>query len=351
MLSVELQQLREFLAIPRDTEALIERYSDSAAAFVVLDPSNVSVYKQLYRAAKAKQRLKIRITTKAETPEAAAEPAAETDVAAEQKPTAVEAEPQPKAEPEPTPVVKSEPETVAEEKAAEATSAVEMEQPAWPHSKFEDRLADVARLTERLREVQLVAERHAQMNMQNNWSDSPVPDQKAPESVQPAAEAPAAPVPTVDVDQSRWFQNCVVPLAARPQFAICCNSCDKTIPNEHFHCSICDEGDFDLCQDCVDRGVTCHVADHWLIKRTVEGGCIKYSNTERLAPKRRSEETATKPVVDVAAPVAAPVPPPVPAPMLPYTQLADIPARGLAHPAYRPGAFNVRTCNCCVQGM
>ena len=48
--------------IPFDTEAVIERYSDSAASYVILDASNMAVYKQLYRAAKAKSKLKLRVT-------------------------------------------------------------------------------------------------------------------------------------------------------------------------------------------------------------------------------------------------------------------------------------------------
>jgi next-to-BRCA1 protein 1 len=41
---------------------VFERYSDSAAAFVRLDSDNSSVYKQLYRAAKAKLKLRIKAT-------------------------------------------------------------------------------------------------------------------------------------------------------------------------------------------------------------------------------------------------------------------------------------------------
>ena len=49
---------------------MIERYSDSAAAFVLLDSSNMAVYKQLYRAAKAKSKLKLRVTMLEQEPKA-----------------------------------------------------------------------------------------------------------------------------------------------------------------------------------------------------------------------------------------------------------------------------------------
>ncbi|KAI9806770.1 MAG: hypothetical protein M1825_006227 [Sarcosagium campestre] len=57
------QRLRFLLAIPDDEPVVFERYSDSAGAFVVLDSNNPSVYKQLYRAAKAKLKLRIKVTT------------------------------------------------------------------------------------------------------------------------------------------------------------------------------------------------------------------------------------------------------------------------------------------------
>lgn len=55
-------QIRVFLHVPAEQKITIERYSDSAASFVTLDPTNASVYKQLYRAAKAKSKLKLRVT-------------------------------------------------------------------------------------------------------------------------------------------------------------------------------------------------------------------------------------------------------------------------------------------------
>jgi len=42
--------VRSSLNMPTDTEALFERYSDSAGAYVVLDQTNVAIFKQMYRA-------------------------------------------------------------------------------------------------------------------------------------------------------------------------------------------------------------------------------------------------------------------------------------------------------------
>lgn len=75
-----------------------------------------------------------------------------------------------------------------------------------------------------------------------------------------------------------------------PSFAIDCNNCSQAIANEHYHCSICDSGDFDLCQACVDSGMTCDGEDHWLIKRFQQGGSIIPSVTETIAPKKAKFE-------------------------------------------------------------
>jgi len=75
-------------------------------------------------------------------------------------------------------------------------------------------------------------------------------------------------------------------------FYIDCNNCGKSILNEHYHCSICDAGDFDLCQGCVDRGVGCDGEEHWLIKRSIRGGTVIPSVTETIAPKKATDKAA-----------------------------------------------------------
>lgn len=68
-------------------------------------------------------------------------------------------------------------------------------------------------------------------------------------------------------------------------YSVFCNECDRAIPGAHYHCGICDDGDFDLCQSCVDSGVLCGVEGHWLIKRVVRDGKVMNSTTETIAPK------------------------------------------------------------------
>lgn len=82
--------------------------------------------------------------------------------------------------------------------------------------------------------------------------------------------------------------------ALRAPFTICCNKCDDTIPNTHWHCSICDDGDFDLCPKCVEKGVLCNSPGHWLIKRFLDCGKVITSTTETIAPKKDNRvETET----------------------------------------------------------
>jgi next to BRCA1 gene 1 protein len=65
-----LNKLRSLLAIPATSDAIFERYSDSEGTYIILDPNNASAYKQLYRAAKAKLKLRMKVTirNKAQSP-------------------------------------------------------------------------------------------------------------------------------------------------------------------------------------------------------------------------------------------------------------------------------------------
>lgn len=59
-------QLRAGLQIRDDEQVVFERYSDSAAAYVTLDSNAPAVYKTLFRAAKAKLKLRLRATVPGE---------------------------------------------------------------------------------------------------------------------------------------------------------------------------------------------------------------------------------------------------------------------------------------------
>ncbi|CAM1500967.1 Fc.00g101290.m01.CDS01 [Cosmosporella sp. VM-42] len=337
--------IRTFLHIPADTETIFERYSDSASSFVQLTPGNIPVYKQLYRAAKAKSKLKIRVTQPQKTVP---------------KPASVEDEPE--ASPS-SPAPETPPEETSEEKSEEKSEEIQPEikpatSPAPPKptsnttpsqttlpfrcsmpppintmpgsygtstaTLVEASNADALRayFTPNPRGVYPPADYSV---FGTGWNVSASPHRLSPVSCTAVCPATGA------------------------NFAVCCNNCEKTIPDVHFHCSTCDDGDFDLCQGCVDEGITCYGDDHWLIKRTTINGRLVQSRTETIAPKRREkkEEPKTEKKMEdfkwgpqcIECKFDRPGPPSLPKPAFEplLTRWATL--------------GNMRTCNCCVQEL
>jgi next-to-BRCA1 protein 1 len=50
------------LLIPDDQQVIFERYSDSSGGYILLDPKDPTAFKQLFRAARAKLKLRIQAT-------------------------------------------------------------------------------------------------------------------------------------------------------------------------------------------------------------------------------------------------------------------------------------------------
>jgi len=309
------------LHLPLDAKVMMERYSDSAAAYVMLDPANASVYKQLYRAAKAKSKLKLRVTI------------LNREERTSPKPVTVEDE------------VEAAPAAEAPESAT-----MEAEVPALTTATAPDSLGALAYATSTPVATTLspdnsteawnrVMEEQIQKLKQNNTNIAALASQlgvkcRVTDSDDASAAMNNSSATTLAPTQSG------APACA---FAVCCNSCDKTIPEAHFHCSTCEDGDFDLCQSCVERGITCYSNEHWLIKRTVKDGQIVNSTTETIAPKPKAETQQPKPAEE-EFPRSLPV------------SCSYIPGRYEQPPnpcvtADRWGSLgNMRTCNCCVRG-
>ena len=296
-----LIQLRFLLAIPITQTVIFERYSDSAGSYITLDSKNPSVYKQLYRAAKAKLKLRLKATVIDDAPST---------------PEAVEPLP---ASPDRLSshryVPPMNPDTLKTNsvRLGDLTSnnVVPIATPATPIpavqvSEDQQRLAYGQYLLQQI--PAMVKQHQAQPTVSSTPSDGKI---KTESSVKGEA-ADEAPVPrsfaglastllarehlnaelasrsntmmskarqTIDM-QTQAFQ---IP---GPAFSVYCNSCDKPIPDAHWHCSICDDGDFDLCPECVDNQVLCGVEGHWLIKRFVKNGRVITSTTETIAPKK-----------------------------------------------------------------
>ncbi|KAI0002753.1 hypothetical protein F4779DRAFT_602843 [Xylariaceae sp. FL0662B] len=364
-------KLRACLHIPIGTKATIERYSDSAASYVVLQSTNLSVYKQLYRAAKAKQKLKLRIITQTEPKPQPQENEASQPATAEDKP---EVESEKVVEPTPrfpslattfsvppstkapagtvetivAPQVPDDfPEFIREWRSrgmprihlrrdgagVEVVDFVGAASPAGPLVTLEpvESASNVDSTLSPSDEYQF-SQTASKMSFsklvrearEHDEAEAIVRMNELAASQQPMA---VTSVPEEENEESKKDEASSVHSCSKRPFTVCCNSCDRAVPDAHFHCSTCDDGDFDLCQDCVDQGITCYGSDHWLIKRTINEGQIIYSSTH-IAPKPSSSKAAKE------------------------TPTMELPIRSAERVNFAPTwntAYNARTCNCCVQ--
>jgi next-to-BRCA1 protein 1 len=249
---------------------VFERYSDSAASFVILDPDNTSVYKQLYRAAKAKLKLRLKVTVK-EKEQIVPRPATVEDEIPSSTEDQVDSHRylSPPASPLVAPVTNNTPKEIA------STPSV----------------AEIQRGFEEL------------LNRS--------PCSFATRQVAHCSASAEIPVTRGSVARDKWFSDiasacrdrqmalvkngpaCVSTTSQCSSYSVYCNNCNHAIPDEHYHCGTCDDGDFDLCQDCIDKGVLCGGEGHWMIKRSVKNGKVVNSTTETLPPRIPQSESKT----------------------------------------------------------
>lgn len=104
------------------------------------------------------------------------------------------------------------------------------------------------------------------------------------------AEAPAS-IPSPPPTKPDTTPVCPATLPRFLTFALYCNGCKGDIVGEHSHCETCDNGDFDLCNSCVEKGIHCKDERHWMIKRVFKDGQISSSSTmSYTAPSPRTEK-------------------------------------------------------------
>jgi len=288
------------LNIPSTQNTVFERFSDSSSSYVTLDSNVPSVYKQLLRAAKAKQKLKIRVTiTEKESPKPAevskpetalperlstrcyvhpyisdpAKPEDETKSSHDEQPTLLEKLDNPSSATLVTPAK-------ASSEIPREISASSMSSPNksyyWPMSRDGAFSSTTTSVFEK--------------------KDVGSKDTAAKKAVEDEA-----PVPRFFTDRESFLtQHANITqklesLRSAPEqnssspgtnFTICCNNCEEAIPDAHWHCGVCDMGDFDLCEGCVNKGNLCEDDDHWMIKRFVKDGKVIPSTTETIAPKK-----------------------------------------------------------------
>ncbi|KAF2476873.1 uncharacterized protein BDR25DRAFT_338992 [Lindgomyces ingoldianus] len=254
-------KLRALLLIPQNEEVVFERYSDSAGAYVTLDSDKPQVYKTLFRAAKAKLKLRLRATLPDDESEPASEPL-----------------PPPVQEPLPT----TQPSSL-HRMSADTLSPQDPPQasPVIAHSPMASRVLMSTYETSPAGSTSRFSLASPLMaNKPDAEGEAPVPHPF------PARERFFNGLANASQDNDLVFR----PKATSPQcsWVVFCNNCNQPMENEHFHCSICDHGDYDLCPSCVDGGIHCPGTGHWMVKRFVKNGCVVNSTTERVGPKPRA---------------------------------------------------------------
>lgn len=255
-------QLRFLLAVPPDTDVLFERYSDSAGSYVALDSNNPAIYKQLYRAAKAKLKLRIKATVTQYT------------TIAEQVPNPVEEQQGQLSEHLrlPTPP-----------KASPASRHSYLDTVLSPPREEEDERRHFERST--IPAVcDVMPEDPEAVKSLANYTNETVETSVIHEKEKDETKSMTSKLNARNTDLLSGQA------IAREAFCIDCNNCGKSVPNEHYHCGICDNGDFDLCPPCIAADVTCDGEGHWLIKRRLQDGLLVSSFTETIAPKKWQEE-------------------------------------------------------------
>ena len=228
-----VSQLRILLGIKPEQSVVFERFSDSAGGYITLDPNNPQVFKTLIRAAKAKLKLRLKATVS----------------------------PLPEQEQQPEP--KKAEEKIVQKPMEPVIVRSPVYQPAPRDSTAFDRRSvgsGIFQFRESMASQQtLVDTSEAPVprpfdNMDNKSLFNKLAEQASPRGLAFRTREPPA----------------IVNTSGHP-WSVYCNECDAAMPDGHFHCSICDGGDYDLCERCVASGKLCPGEGHWLIKRFIKG--------------------------------------------------------------------------------
>lgn len=295
-------KLRQVLDIKPEQHMILERYSDSIGGYVTLDEDNLQVFKTLIRAAKAKLKLRLKITV---TP---------ADGSAEPSPTTAPA-------PASAPLIdidsKQDQHVITTTNCSYGGIPLSKPRDVWAENfstQFRDWIPRTSQQT-------LVKE------------ETPA----LPTAPEPTPE-PAVTRQTSLAFRSRPPPQSVI-IGNNKAWTVYCNECDVAMDDAHFHCGICDGGDFDLCEACVAKGKTCPAEDHWLIKRFMKDGKVISGTTERVSSRRVS---ARQSVQTPAPPTAASIPTERDAKPEVHVTFSE-PAKALAL------GMPTRTCNNCVK--
>ncbi|CAD6505193.1 BgTH12-00688 [Blumeria graminis f. sp. triticale] len=286
------KMLRLLFGIPNSSEVIFERHLGNPGRYAPLDLNNKSACKYLYCIAREKERLCLRVTTtlaKSNIPRTITNEDEEKSINNEKN---CEAD-------------HSNPGTDFSQSSHDHSSLESVDQKVLSPEDYEKSMNTSQKLHS---DVQL--HQKISLSSQNDRNDfsaagreiSRIPSQRAVTAYNTSAlETNGTQCSKLDNEpEGTYKQNRIgvknfdmyeksgAPPNLHPAttgITICCNSCNASIPNEHYHCSNCDDGDYDLCKACVDNGVLCQGIDHWLIKRFLRNGAIVASTTETIIPK------------------------------------------------------------------
>lgn len=345
-------KLISVLTLPTDKKVTFQRFSDSAGSFITLDSSNSAVYKTLIRAAKAKLKLRLRALIEGEPTEVPS-----------QRPTTLSADLL--ARPEVVARLAKLPQMAEHNDAFQGICKAKHPRRAMSSASarknigagifdFKDALA-TTQTPKWQSPFQLDA-----LSAQPPRLFEPFKSASAAKATPKASllDRPVSFLEAYGTDMKSFASECEPVLVYRRKasvpnrtWSVYCNECDATLNDEHFHCSVCDAGDFDLCQRCVDEGKLCPGEGHWLVKRSIKNGMIVSSSTERLPPKPKVPKAPTP--VNIIVPMVS--------------TKSTLPMRPYSAPKINnviPGAFtddaktmaedfdlSTRTCNSCVEVM
>lgn len=210
-------RIRSALTISDDEDLVLERYSDSAACYILLDDADPAAYRQLRRAARAKSKLRIRVTTK------------------------------------------------------QMKNMLHNINQLLEFDFFSDAAtASGCRQSPLFNMQSCVSQDSTSVQHQSPSQEEP-PNNGLLESAgqhyfdemdpspQPTLSSPPPPArPSMEQPPNRPSRAIIID----------CNACHKNIrPGTiHYHCGVCEEGDYDLCATCFESGIVCDL-EHWLIKR------------------------------------------------------------------------------------
>ncbi|KAL8940335.1 MAG: hypothetical protein Q9211_002329 [Gyalolechia sp. 1 TL-2023] len=357
-------KLRSLLAIPPNQNIIFERFSDSAGSYITLDSDNPAVYKQLYRAAKAKLKLRLKATVidaspskdeSATSPDQSAArgnnspqyrstlklesvpidqhllsgpPTSRLDPAAtlNLSPSGLGKHPN---RPNSRPKLPYDPCSSPSVTATATSSLLDSANPVINAAKSSSMDYSMQLLLlEQQNKKRLLK---ARQNETAREAEAPVPHTfTAPEDLIPE-------LITGPGNRSKSLKT----LTGEPKFSnaggsynICCNKCQETIPDAHWHCSTCHGGDYDLCRSCIEKGLLCEGEDHWLIKRTIKNDEIINSTTETIAPKTAVKTESTQDVPKAPTSQSG----------MRTTEVPQDTSMDLGFDAYR-------TCNSCVEAF